>query len=71
MTRYSTFDGVTIPSAGRGGWFHGTDRWSEGEFFRYEFTDFHLVTQARSAGPSPTHRSPTSCSRRSPWRSRR
>ena len=50
LTRYSTFDGVTIPTAGRGGWFYGTDRWREGEFFRYEFTDFHLVMAARSAG---------------------
>ncbi|HWD47318.1 MAG TPA: DUF6544 family protein [Actinomycetota bacterium] len=50
LTRYSTFDGVTIPSAGRGGWFYGTDRWSEGEFFRYKFTDFHLITPASSAG---------------------
>jgi hypothetical protein len=50
MTRYSSFDGVTIPSAGRAGWFYGTDRWSEGEFFCYQFTDFHLVTPASSAG---------------------
>ena len=34
VSRYSTFDGVTIPSAGRAGWFYGTDPWSEGEFFR-------------------------------------
>jgi len=47
VSRYSTFDGVTIPSAGRAGWFYGTDRWSEGEFFRSEITDFHLVTEAR------------------------
>ena len=51
LTRYWTLDGVMIPRAGRAGWFYGTDRWSEGEFFRYEFTDFHLVTPARSAGP--------------------
>jgi hypothetical protein len=51
LTRYSAVDGVTIPSAGRAGWFHGTDRWREGEFFRYQFTDFHLVTPASSAGP--------------------
>jgi hypothetical protein len=50
MTRYSTFDGVMIPSAGRAGWFYGTDRWSEGEFFRYQVTDFHLVTPPRSEG---------------------
>lgn len=42
--RYSTFDGITIPSAGRAGWHYGTDRWNEGEFFRYELTEFHLVT---------------------------
>lgn len=41
---YSTFDGVTIPNVNRGGWFYGTDRWNEGEFFRSEITDHHLVT---------------------------
>ena len=46
VTGYSTFDGVTIPSAGRAGWFYGTDRWDEGEFFRAEITDYHLVTEA-------------------------
>jgi hypothetical protein len=44
LTRHATFDGVTVPIAGRGGWFHGTSRWSEGEFFRYELTDFQFVT---------------------------
>lgn len=44
LTRYVTIDGVTIPSAGRAGWFYGTDRWSEGEFFRYTITDFEFVT---------------------------
>jgi hypothetical protein len=43
-TAYSTFGGVTIPSGGRGGWFMGTDRWSEGEFIRYEISDYQLVT---------------------------
>lgn len=44
LTGYSTFDGVTIPSAGRAGWFDGADEWSDVEFFRYEITDLHLVT---------------------------
>lgn len=35
---YRTFAGQTIPSAGRLGWHFGTDRWSEGEFFRFEIT---------------------------------
>jgi hypothetical protein len=43
VTDHGTFDGLTIPRAGRGGWFHGTDRWDEGEFFRYEITALELV----------------------------
>jgi hypothetical protein len=46
VTGYATLEGVTIPSAGRAGWFYGTDRWEEGEFFRSEITDYHLVTEA-------------------------
>ncbi len=46
VTGYSTFDGVTIPSGGRAGWFYGTGRWSEGEFFRSEITQYHLVAEA-------------------------
>ena len=42
-TGYATFDGVTIPSAGRAGWFIGTDRWRDGEFFRYEIADYELI----------------------------
>lgn len=43
VTDHGTFNGLTIPRAGRGGWFHGTDRWEEGEFFRYEITSLELV----------------------------
>jgi hypothetical protein len=46
ITGYRTFDGVTIPSAGRAGWFFGTDRWPGGEFFRYRITELELVTAA-------------------------
>lgn len=35
FTSHATFNGVTIPSTGSVGWHHGTDRWSEGEFFRF------------------------------------
>jgi hypothetical protein len=45
VTGHTSFDGVTIPSAGRGGWFFGTDRWADGEFMRYEITDYRLVTE--------------------------
>jgi hypothetical protein len=38
VTGYRMFHGLTIPRAGRGGWFHGTRRWAEGEFFRYAIT---------------------------------
>jgi hypothetical protein len=44
VTGHRTFDGVTIPSAGRVGWFFGTDRWPGGAFFRYRITDLELVT---------------------------
>lgn len=35
---HATFQGVTIPTSGRVGWWWGTPRQSEGEFFRYEIT---------------------------------
>lgn len=44
LGRHSTFDGITIPTAGRGGWFAGTDRWSDAEFFRYEIRRYRPVT---------------------------
>lgn len=36
--------GVEIPSAGTVGWHFGTDRWPEGEFFRYELTSWGPAT---------------------------
>jgi hypothetical protein len=44
VTAYATFGGVSVPSGGRAGWFYGTDRWPEGEFFRYQLTALELVT---------------------------
>ena len=46
ITGYRTFGGLTIPSAGRMGWHFGTDRWDEGEFFRFEITEL-APTRAR------------------------
>ena len=43
VTEHRNFHGVTIPSAGSVGWFYGTDRWNEGEFFHYRITDHRLV----------------------------
>jgi hypothetical protein len=43
-----TFDGVTIPSRGRVGWWLGTERWPEGEFFHFEIEDASF-----EAGPAP------------------
>jgi hypothetical protein len=43
VTSHATFDGLTIPSAGRMGWFYGTERWDEGEFFRFQITDLKLI----------------------------
>ena len=46
ITGYAGFAGLTIPSAGRLGWFHGSDRWEQGEFFRYR------ITGLEPAGPA-------------------
>jgi hypothetical protein len=57
VTEHRTFDGITIPSAGRIGWSVGTDRRPDGEFFRYRITDLHLVAPARGAtAPNPAYR---------------
>jgi hypothetical protein len=44
FTGYRSFQGLTIPSEGRLGWFYGSDRWPAGEFFRYRITDLQPVT---------------------------
>lgn len=36
----ATFGGITIPVAFTAGWFIGTDRWSEGTFYRARITSF-------------------------------
>jgi Family of unknown function (DUF6544) len=46
VTDYRSFGVVTVPSAGHFGWFYGTDRWPDGEFFRYRITDLRLVTNS-------------------------
>jgi hypothetical protein len=35
--------GITMPAEGTGGWFHETDRWSDGEFCRYAIYDLTPV----------------------------
>jgi hypothetical protein len=46
VTGYRTFGGLTVPSAGRIGWFYGTDRWPEGEFFRFQLTALEPLAPA-------------------------
>lgn len=43
VTGYDTFHGLTIPTSGSVGWFYGTDRWDEGEFFRFQLTDLEPI----------------------------
>ena len=50
---WTTFGGVTIPSRGTVGWWYGTDRWADGEFFRYEIDGYELL----DGSPSDAHRS--------------
>lgn len=44
VTAAATFGGLTIPSAGRFGWFYGTERWHEGEFLHFRITELHPIT---------------------------
>ena len=43
--QWRTFDGVTIPSAGRMGWHYGTGQWADGEFFRYSIRRLELLNR--------------------------
>lgn len=43
FTKHATFDGVTVPTAGSLGWHYGTDRWNEGEFFRFRIVKLELA----------------------------
>jgi hypothetical protein len=38
VTQHQTFGPFTIPVSGLAGWHHGSDRWPDGTFFRYELT---------------------------------
>ncbi len=40
FSSYTTFGGLAIPTTGTLGWHYGTDRWDQGEFFRFEITDY-------------------------------
>ena len=44
VTGQRRFGDLTIPAEGRVGWFPGTQRWDEGEFFRYRITRLDPVT---------------------------
>jgi hypothetical protein len=56
---HATFDGVTVPSAGRIGWFPDTDRWASGEFFRFRLTGLRLVGGECPTGPSAPRPGPS------------
>ena len=45
----STFGGVTIPSVGAVGWGYGTDRWADGEFFRFTIDDARFPDSSRAS----------------------
>ena len=54
MRRHNSETGQTnVPSAGRLGWFWGSDRWAEGEFFRYRITELQPAAPAGPAGCGP------------------
>lgn len=43
---HGTFNGLTIPTAGSMGWHYGTDRWSDGEFFRFRIKRLEVLPQS-------------------------
>ncbi len=43
MTEHRTFDGITIPTKGSVGWHFGTERWADGEFFRFRVSSAELL----------------------------
>jgi hypothetical protein len=53
ITGQASFAGLTIPATGRLGWYHGTDRWAEGEFFRYRITGLQPAGPATDGGRPP------------------
>lgn len=46
------FDGVTIATAGRVGWWWGTERQADGDFSRYGINDARRISGAEVAGCS-------------------
>lgn len=44
VSKVGVFNGVSIATAGTVGWWWGTDRQPEGEFFRYRILDAHAAT---------------------------
>ena len=50
FTGYRSFQGLTIPSQGRLGWFYGEDGWPAGEFFCYQIT---VLQPTASPAPHP------------------
>ena len=46
FSQHATFEGITIPAEGRFGWFYGTDRWPDGDFYHYRITQL-------TAAPTP------------------
>ncbi len=44
VTASRTWSGSTIPSEGSVGWYPGTERWPDGEFFRYRVTGVEPIT---------------------------
>jgi hypothetical protein len=46
FTAETSYAGLTVPSAGRAGWYMGTDRWRDGEVLRFRVTAVRRVHEA-------------------------
>lgn len=44
VAEHRQFGSIQVPSRGEVGWYHGTDRWRDGVFFRFELEDYTLLS---------------------------
>ena len=51
VVAHRRFGSVQVPSRGEAGWHHGTDRWGDGVFFRFELTDYSLLSSTKDRSP--------------------
>lgn len=54
VTSHERFGSLVIPAAGEAGWHHGTDRWTDGVFFRFRISEYRTFPRGDSCKPRRT-----------------